>query len=178
MAFRIFWFWDLAENSAVSTEFTQPSIFYTYGSTPFPPLFGHYLYWARNNYFPWVAWNWVINLRFVHPQKAGERNFFHPVSRNPWEVIISGPVDDSVCNPQAERQYFFFTLTILFTGIRSCCQQWPTESWWCPARTTSPSSSGTPRRTRSSSRAWQAIRCAEISPDKSPKKCFLDVSQK
>ena len=31
-------------------------------------------------------------MRFVHPQKAGERNFFHPVSRNPWEVIISGPV--------------------------------------------------------------------------------------
>ena len=42
---------------------------------------------------PWVAWNWVINWRFDHPHKAGERNFFHPVSRNPWEVIISGPVD-------------------------------------------------------------------------------------
>ena len=50
-------------------------------------------YWARNYYFPRVAWNWVINLWFVHPQKAGECNFFHPVSRNPWEVIISGPVD-------------------------------------------------------------------------------------
>ena len=34
----------------------------------------------------------VINLRFAHPQKAGERNFFHSVSRNLWEVIISGPV--------------------------------------------------------------------------------------
>ena len=33
-------------------------------------------YWARNNYFPQVAWNWVINLRFVHPKKAGECNFF------------------------------------------------------------------------------------------------------
>ena len=31
-------------------------------------------------------------MRFVHPQKAGERNFFHPVSHNPWEVMISGPV--------------------------------------------------------------------------------------
>ena len=31
-------------------------------------------------------------MRFVHPQKAGERNFFNPVSRNPWEVTISGPV--------------------------------------------------------------------------------------
>ena len=49
-------------------------------------------YWARNYYFPWVSWNWVINLQFVHLQKAGERNFFHPVSCNPWEVIISGPV--------------------------------------------------------------------------------------
>ena len=45
-------------------------------------------------------------MQFVHPQKAGERNFFHPVSRNPWEVIISGPVDiyettgsDSLCQP-------------------------------------------------------------------------------
>ena len=28
-------------------------------------------YWARNYYLLWVAWNWVINLRFVHPQKAG-----------------------------------------------------------------------------------------------------------
>ena len=27
-------------------------------------------------YFPWVAWNWLINLRIVCPQKAGERNFF------------------------------------------------------------------------------------------------------
>ena len=35
---------------------------------------------------------WVINLLFVHPQKAGVRDFFHPVSHNPWEVIISGPV--------------------------------------------------------------------------------------
>ena len=47
-------------------------------------------YWAQNYYLSWVAWNWVINLRFVHPQKAGERNFFHPVSRNPWEIIILG----------------------------------------------------------------------------------------
>ena len=31
---------------------------------------------GRNYYFPWVAWNWVINLRFVLPQKAGERKFF------------------------------------------------------------------------------------------------------
>ena len=36
----------------------------------------YYLYWARNYYLLWVAWNWVINLRFVHPQKAAERNFF------------------------------------------------------------------------------------------------------
>ena len=50
------------------------------------------LYWARNYYFPWVARNWVIILRFVHPQKAGERNFFHPASRNQWEAIILGPV--------------------------------------------------------------------------------------
>ena len=40
-------------------------------------------YWARNYYLLWVAWNKVINLHFVHPQKAAERNFFHPVSRNP-----------------------------------------------------------------------------------------------
>ena len=33
-------------------------------------------YWARNYYLLWVVWNWVINLRFVHPQKAGKRNFF------------------------------------------------------------------------------------------------------
>ena len=31
-------------------------------------------------------------MHFVHPQKADERNYFNPVSRNPWEVIISGPV--------------------------------------------------------------------------------------
>ena len=49
-------------------------------------------YWARNYYLIWDAGNWVINLRFVQPQKTGERNFFHPVSRNPWEVIILGPV--------------------------------------------------------------------------------------
>ena len=52
-------------------------------------------YWAQNYYFPWVAGNKVINLRFVHPQQAGEGNCFHPVSRNPWEVIISGPVEDN-----------------------------------------------------------------------------------
>ena len=40
-------------------------------------------YWPRNYYLSWVAWNWVINLRFIHPQKAAELNFFHPVSRNP-----------------------------------------------------------------------------------------------
>ena len=50
------------------------------------------LYWDRNYYLSWVAWNWVINLGFVHPKKAGEHNFFHPVSRNPWQVIILGPV--------------------------------------------------------------------------------------
>ena len=31
-------------------------------------------------------------MRFVHPQKAGKRNDFHPVSRSRWEVITSGPV--------------------------------------------------------------------------------------
>ena len=31
-------------------------------------------------------------MQFVQPQKARVRNFFHPVSRNPWEAIISGPV--------------------------------------------------------------------------------------
>ena len=36
-------------------------------------------------------------MRFVHPKKAGERNFFHPVSRNPWEVIISGPIHTFQC---------------------------------------------------------------------------------
>ena len=41
------------------------------------------VYWARNYYLLWVAWNWVINLRFVQPQKAAQRKFFHPVSRNP-----------------------------------------------------------------------------------------------
>ena len=30
---------------------------------------------------------------FFHPKKASERNFFHSFSRNPWQVIISGPVD-------------------------------------------------------------------------------------
>ena len=29
-------------------------------------------YWGRKYYFPWVAWNWVINLRFVHLLQAGE----------------------------------------------------------------------------------------------------------
>ena len=33
--------------------------------------FNHY--WGRKYSFPWVAWNWVINLRFVHLQQAGER---------------------------------------------------------------------------------------------------------
>ena len=36
--------------------------------------------------------NSVIEVRFVHTLKASERNFFHSISRNPWEVIISGPV--------------------------------------------------------------------------------------
>ena len=31
------------------------------------------LYWGRKYSFPWVAWNWVINLRFVHLLQAGER---------------------------------------------------------------------------------------------------------
>ena len=48
-----------------------------------PQAKGEGFYWARNYYLLWVAWNWVINLRFVHPQKAAERNFFHPDSRNP-----------------------------------------------------------------------------------------------
>ena len=34
------------------------------------------IYWAWNYYFSWVPWNLVINLRFVHLQKAGESNFF------------------------------------------------------------------------------------------------------
>ena len=33
-------------------------------------------------------------MRFVHPLKASRHNFFHSVSRNPWEVIIFGPVAD------------------------------------------------------------------------------------
>ena len=28
-------------------------------------------YWAQNYYFLWVARNWVINLRFVHPHNPG-----------------------------------------------------------------------------------------------------------
>ena len=65
-------------------------------------LLGRQAYRVRNYYLSWVAGNWVINLWFVHPQKAGEHNFFHPVSRNPWEVIISGPVQCTsfMNNPQ------------------------------------------------------------------------------
>ena len=44
-------------------------------------------YRARNYYLSWVAWNWVINLLFVHPYEAGERNFFNPVSHNPGPVV-------------------------------------------------------------------------------------------
>ena len=36
-------------------------------------------------------------MQFVHPQMAGERKLFHSVSRNPWEVIISGPVCVAAC---------------------------------------------------------------------------------
>ena len=50
------------------------------------------VYWGRKYYFPWVVWNWVINLRFVHPLKPGESNFFNPVSRNPWKVIFPAPL--------------------------------------------------------------------------------------
>ena len=31
------------------------------------------LYWGRKYSLPWVAWNWVINLCFVHLLQAGER---------------------------------------------------------------------------------------------------------
>ena len=31
------------------------------------------LYWGRKYSFPWVAWKWVINLRFVHLLQAEER---------------------------------------------------------------------------------------------------------
>ena len=40
---------------------------------------------------------------FVHPLKAGKRNFFHPVSRNPWEAIISGPVVRTADEFEAEE---------------------------------------------------------------------------
>ena len=34
---------------------------------------GKFKYWGWKYSFPWVAWNWVINLRFVHLLQAGER---------------------------------------------------------------------------------------------------------
>ena len=44
-------------------------------------------------------------MQFIHPQKTGERNFFNPVSRNLWEVIISGPVQGGEIkrNPEMEE---------------------------------------------------------------------------
>ena len=55
-------------------------------------------YWGRKKGFLWVAWNWAINLRFVHPEKAAKRNFFHPVSRNP--LIFLGPVVQKVAGTE------------------------------------------------------------------------------
>ena len=56
------------------------------------------------------------------------------------------------------KSSFWLFCCIQPAGIRSCCRRWPSGSWWCPAPMTSPSSSGTPRRTRSSSLAWRDIR--------------------
>ena len=47
-------------------------------------------YWARNYYLSWVALKWVNNLRFVHPQKAGER-YFSPSFTQPITSNNFGP---------------------------------------------------------------------------------------
>ena len=50
------------------------------------------IHYIHDHSLPTTNHSPFFNNAFVHPQKAGERNFFNPVSRNPWEVIISGPV--------------------------------------------------------------------------------------
>ena len=49
-------------------------------------------YWARNYYLLWVAWNWVKKIAFTCLLWVNKPQINYPISRNPWEVIISGPV--------------------------------------------------------------------------------------
>ena len=49
-------------------------------------------YWAQNYFFPWVAWNWVKKIAFTCLLWVNKPQINYPISRNPWEVIILGPV--------------------------------------------------------------------------------------
>ena len=57
----------------------------------FPYSVDVFLYWARNFFFPWVAWNWVKKIALTCLLWVNKLQNY-PISPNPWEVIISGPV--------------------------------------------------------------------------------------
>ena len=51
-------------------------------------------YWARNYYLLWVAWNWVKKLHSPAFCWWPKPQINYPISRNPWPVINSGPVEE------------------------------------------------------------------------------------
>ena len=50
------------------------------------------MFYARNYYLSWVAWNWVQKIAFTCLLWVNKPQINYSISRNPWQVIISGPV--------------------------------------------------------------------------------------
>ena len=109
------------------------------------------MYWARNYYLLWVEWNWVKKFAFTCILWVNKPQINYPISRNPWQVIISGPLLSQLANHEHNRRALSqsFGLWALFVscdgvsytsihdwspwlwGLRALQKQWALQSQ-CP----------------------------------------------